>query len=94
MFKSNGESVAIKELVSFTKTIALISITIVFAAYQLDEKLIRFEKKFDTITQSITELNTTMKELTRKIDDGAKRAEKNEKEIQKIKAHVGLKIAG
>lgn len=54
------------EILSFGKTLALVAVTIVFAAMQLDDKLQRFEKKFDTITTSITELNTTMKELTRK----------------------------
>lgn len=79
------------EILSFGKTLALVAVTIVFAAMQLDDKLQRFEKKFDTITTSITELNTTMKELTRKIDDGEKKYQKVELDIKEIKAHVGLK---
>lgn len=79
------------EILSFGKTVALIAVTIAFAAMQLDEKLLRFEQKFDTITQSITELNYTMKELTRKIDDGERRSELTDLEIKKIKAHIGLK---
>ena len=79
------------EVLSFGKTVALIAVTIVFAAMQLDDKLLRFEQKFDTITASITDLNYTMKELTRKIDDGEKRSENTDIEIKKIKAHIGLK---
>ena len=58
---------------------------------QLDEKLMRFETKFDDMTKSITELNDSMKDLTRKIDDGEKRFELHEKDIKQLKAHVGLK---
>ena len=54
-----------KDVLSMAKTLAIIAVTIVFAAMQLDERLVRFEQKFDTMTTSITELNYTMKEVTR-----------------------------
>lgn len=79
------------EILSFGKTLALVAVTIVFAAMQLDDKLSRFEQRFDKMTTSITELNLTMKELTRKIDDGEKRSKITDNEIQRIKAHIGLK---
>lgn len=79
------------EILSFGKTLALVAVTIVFAAMQLDDKLHRFENKFDVMTASITELNTTMKQLSGKIDDGEKRFHKVEQDIKEIKAHIGLK---
>lgn len=79
------------EILSFGKTLALIAVTIVFAAMQLDDKLIRFEQKFDTMTKSITELNSTVKDLTQKIDDGEKKFHKVESEIKEIKTHIGMK---
>lgn len=79
------------EILSFGKTLALVAVTIVFAAMQLEDKLLRFEQRFDTMTASITELNSTMKELTRKIDDGEKKFHKVELDIKEIKAHIGMK---
>lgn len=82
---------AFSEIISFGKTLALIAVTIVFAAMQLDSKLEKFEKKFDTMSQSISELNYSMKDLTMKISDSDKRFIVIEKEMKEIKAHVGLK---
>ncbi|MNL49906.1 hypothetical protein D3C87_1728770 [compost metagenome] len=82
---------AFSEIISFGKTLALIAVTIVFAAMQLDSKLERFEKKFDAMSESISELNSSMKELTVKLSDSDKRFVIIEKEVKEIKSHVGMK---
>ncbi|MBO9666962.1 MAG: hypothetical protein J7501_09130 [Bdellovibrio sp.] len=82
---------AFSEILSFGKTLALIAVTIVFAAMQLDSKLERFDKKFDSMSTSISELNHTMKELTVKLSDSDKRFIIIEKDIKEIKARVGMK---
>lgn len=96
---------AIEEIIKTGKTLALIAVTIVFAAMQLDSKLERFDKKFDTMSNSVSELNHTMKDFAVRISDSDKRfiivekdtaANKVElvrhaKEIQALKAHTGMK---
>lgn len=78
------------EVYSIAKPIGIAILTIWMAFKGLDEKLIRFEQKFETMTISITELNSSVKELTHLVDDSSRKVKIMEIDIKELKSHVGM----
>ena len=79
------------EVYSIAKPLGIAILTIWMAFKGLDEKLIRFEQKFETMTISVTELNRSVKELTYLVDDSSRKVKIMEIDIKELKSHVGMK---